>query len=58
VNGLLPVVLCAAGGALLGSAWSLRSQGAGPVPVGLVGLLAVLAVAAGVFSLLPKGTFS
>jgi len=55
---MFPVVLCAAGGVLLGGAWSLRSQGAGRVAIGLVALFGVLALAAGVLWLLPNGTFS
>jgi hypothetical protein len=55
---MLPVVLCAAGGVLLGGSWSLRSQGAGRPAILMVAVLGVLALAAGVFSMLPHGTFS
>jgi hypothetical protein len=54
---MLAVVLCAAGGILLGGAWSLRSQGAGRMAVGLVALFGLVALAAGVLWLVPKGTF-
>ena len=55
---MVPVVLCAAGGILLGGSWSLRSQGAARGAVLVVALLGLLALAAGVLWLLPKGTFS
>ena len=55
---MLAVVLCAAGGVLLGGAWSLRSQGAGRPAILLVALFGVLALAAGVLWMLPHGTFS
>lgn len=55
---MVPVVLCAVGGALLGGAWSLRGQGAGKVAVALVGVLGLVALAAGVLWLLPRGSFS
>jgi hypothetical protein len=55
---MVPVVLCAAGGILLGGSWSMRSQGAARAAVLLVALLGVLALAAGVLWLLPKGTLS
>jgi hypothetical protein len=55
---MLAVVLCAAGGVLLGGAWSLRSQGAGRPAIVVVALLGVIALAAGVLWMLPHGTFS
>jgi hypothetical protein len=55
---MLAVVLCAAGGVLLGGAWSLRSQGAGRPAIVLVALFGVLALAAGVLWMLPNGVFS
>jgi hypothetical protein len=55
---MVPVLLCAAGGVLLGGSWSLRSQGAARAAVLLVALLGLVAVAAGAALLLPKGTFS
>jgi hypothetical protein len=55
---MLPVVLCALGGILLGGAWSLRGQGAKPAAVVVVALLGLLALAGGVAWLLPKGVFS
>jgi hypothetical protein len=54
---MLPVVLCAAGGVLLGGAWSLRSQGAAKLAIVIVAAFGVLSLAAGVLYLLPKGTF-
>jgi hypothetical protein len=52
---VLPVLLCAGGGVLLGGAWSLRSQGVtrGAVVVAVLGLMALVA---GVLYLLPAGT--
>jgi len=55
---MLPVVLCAAGGVLLGGAWSLRSQGAAQGIVALVALFGLLALAAGIVWMLPKGACS
>jgi hypothetical protein len=55
---MVPVLLCAAGGILLGGSWSLRGQGAARAAVVLVAVLGVLAVAAGVLWMLPEGTFS
>jgi hypothetical protein len=55
---MVPVLLCAAGGILLGGAWSLRSQGAARAAVVLVAVFGVVALAAGVLWLLPGGTFS
>ena len=56
MQSILPVLLFALGGVLVGGAWSIRSQG-GPkaVVIGFV-VLAVLAVAGGVTWLLPEGT--
>jgi hypothetical protein len=51
---VLAVVLIAAGGVLLGGAWSLRSQGAARGAV-VVAILGLLAVAAGVLYLIPAG---
>jgi hypothetical protein len=48
VNGVLPIALFALGGVLVGGAVSLRRQGAPGVAVALLGVMAVLAVAAGV----------
>ncbi len=50
-------MLCAAGGILLGGAWSLRSQGAKRAAV-VVAVFGVLALLTGLAYLLPKGTFS
>jgi hypothetical protein len=54
---MLPVVLCALGGILLGGAWSLRSQGASKAAIVVVAILGLLALAGGVAWLLPKGVF-
>lgn len=54
---MLPVVLFAVGGILMGGAWSLRGQGASTVAVVIVAVLGVLALAAGIAWLLPKGVF-
>ena len=55
---MVPVLLCAAGGILLGGAWSLRSQGAARAAVALVAVFGLLALAAGVLWMLPKGALS
>jgi hypothetical protein len=55
---VLPVVLCAAGGILLGGAWSLRGQGAGRAVVVTVALFGLLALAGGIAWLLPAGALS
>jgi hypothetical protein len=54
---VLPVVLCAAGGLLMGGAWSLRSQGSARATVLLVGAFGLIALLGGVFWMLPQGTF-
>jgi hypothetical protein len=54
---MMPVVMFALGGIMLGGAWSLRGQGASKVAVVVVALLGLLAVAGGVAWLLPKGVF-
>jgi hypothetical protein len=48
VSSVLALVLIVLGGVLVGGAWSLRQQGAGRGAVGLMVVLAVLALAAGV----------
>jgi hypothetical protein len=48
-----PVLLLALGGVLVGGTWSMYRQGAPRVVVGVIGLLALLATAAGVLWLLP-----
>lgn len=52
MNGYLPIVMFGAGGVLLGGALSMRSQGAGRVPMLVVGVLALLAMAGGAFWLI------
>ncbi len=54
---MLSVVMFALAGILMGGAWSLRGQGASTVAVVVVAVLGVLALAAGVAWLLPKGVF-
>jgi hypothetical protein len=51
VGSVLPIALFALGGVLLGGAVSLRRQGAPLAAVAVLGLLAVLAVVAGVLRL-------
>jgi hypothetical protein len=56
VQSILPILLFALGGVLLGGAWSMRAQGRSKgVLIGFVAL-AVLAVLGGVAWLLPAGT--
>jgi hypothetical protein len=55
---MIPVVLFAIGGVLIGGSWSLHGQGASKVAVGLVAVLGLVALAAGVLWLVPKGTFA
>lgn len=50
---MLPVVLVAVSGVFLGGAWSLRGQGANRVVVGLMVVLALLALAGGILWMLP-----
>jgi hypothetical protein len=51
MGNVLPVVLFALGGMLVGGAFSLRRQGASVLAVVLLALLAVMAVAAGTLRL-------
>lgn len=53
VNGVLPVVLFALAGVLIGGAWSLRRQGAPVKAVAFVVLVALVATAGGVLWLVP-----
>jgi hypothetical protein len=55
---MVPVVLFAVGGVLIGGSWSLHGQGASKIAVGLVAVLGLVSLAAGVLWLLPNGTFS
>ncbi|MFV2009195.1 MULTISPECIES: hypothetical protein [unclassified Micromonospora] len=55
MDSFLPVALFALAGVLVGGVWSLHRQGAGRGAIGLAAGLALLAVAAGVFWLLPGG---
>ncbi|WP_434740992.1 hypothetical protein [Micromonospora sp. SH-82] len=50
---VLPMLLLALGGVLVGGAWSLHRQGAPRSGVVIAGVLAVLATAGGVLYLLP-----
>jgi hypothetical protein len=56
VQSILPVLLFALGGVLVGGAYSMRAQGGAKVFVILLLVLAVLSVGGGVFWLLPAGT--
>jgi len=51
VNNVLPIVLFALGGVLVGGALSMRRQGAPMLAVVLLGLMALMAVAAGALRL-------
>ena len=53
MRSLLPVVLFALAGVLIGGAWSMRRQGASRGALGLVSVLALLAAAGGVLWLIP-----
>ncbi|MDG4832121.1 hypothetical protein O7627_22830 [Solwaraspora sp. WMMD1047] len=50
---VLPIALFALAGVLVGGAWSLARQGAPRAMLGVVGALALLSAAGGVFWLLP-----
>ncbi|MEE6260678.1 hypothetical protein [Plantactinospora sonchi] len=56
MNAVLPVLLFALGGVLIGGAWSMHRQGASRGALWLVGTLAVLATAGGVLWLIPGDT--
>jgi hypothetical protein len=47
-----PILLLGFAGILVGGAYSMRKQGAGPVAVGIVAVLALVAAAGGVLWLL------
>jgi hypothetical protein len=49
-----PILLLGVAGMLMGGAVSLKRQGAGPVAIGLVGLVALVAAAGGVLWLVPS----
>ncbi len=53
MSAIWPVLLLGVAGVLVGGAVSMKRQGAGLVPVGLVGVLALLAAAGGVLWLMP-----
>jgi hypothetical protein len=53
VSSVLPVVLMALAGILVGGAWSLHKQGAARGTVALLGVLAAVALAGGILWLLP-----
>lgn len=50
---ILPIALMALAGVLLGGAWSMYRQGASRGSVGLLAVLAALALAGGLLWLLP-----
>jgi hypothetical protein len=52
MNNVLPIALMALGGVLLGRAASVRRQGAPVLAVALLGVLALLSVAAGTLRLI------
>ena len=54
MNSLLPILMLGLAGMLVGGALSMRRQGAGTVPVVVMGLLAAVATAAGVLWLIPE----
>jgi hypothetical protein len=53
VNGLIPILLFALAGILLGGTWSLYKQGSHKAVVVVVGVLAVIAAVGGVAWLMP-----
>ncbi|MBE1492333.1 hypothetical protein [Plantactinospora soyae] len=53
MGAVLPVLLFALGGVLIGGAWSLHRQGAPRGALLIVGALALLATAGGVLYLVP-----
>ncbi|MEH1011512.1 hypothetical protein V6U90_00045 [Micromonospora sp. CPCC 206060] len=53
MSSVLPVLLLALSGVLVGGAWSMHRQGAGRTAVLFVGLLALLAAAGGILWLIP-----
>ncbi|MER7168371.1 hypothetical protein ABT336_20180 [Micromonospora sp. NPDC000207] len=53
MDSVLPMLLLALGGVLVGGAWSLHRQGAPRSAVVIAGVLAVLATVGGVLYLLP-----
>jgi hypothetical protein len=55
MGAVLPIVLFALAGVLVGGVWSMYRQGASRGAVGLVAVLAVLAAAGGVLWLVPGG---
>ncbi|MGA8112857.1 MAG: hypothetical protein WCA46_04245 [Actinocatenispora sp.] len=55
MQSILPVVLFAAAGVLVGGAYSIRKQGGSRFAVVAVACLAVLALLGGIAWLLPKG---
>jgi hypothetical protein len=54
VKTLLPILLLGLAGVLVGGSVSMRQQGAGRVPIIVLGLLAVIAAVAGVLWLVPE----
>jgi hypothetical protein len=53
MSAVLPILLFALAGVLVGGAWSMHRQGATRGVVGFVGVLALLATAGGVLWLMP-----
>jgi hypothetical protein len=54
MSSIWPVLLLGLAGLLVGGAVSLRRQGSGPVPVGIVALLGVVAAVGGILWLIPS----
>ena len=55
MNSVLPILLFALGGVLVGGVISLRQQKKGILPLAIVGTLAIVAVAGGVLLLVGEG---
>jgi hypothetical protein len=53
MNTVIPIALFALAGVLVGGAWSMYKQGAAKGAIGLVAVLAALAVGGGVLWLIP-----
>jgi hypothetical protein len=53
MSAILPILLFALAGVLVGGAWSMHRQGAGRGAIVLVGALALLAAVGGVLWLVP-----
>jgi hypothetical protein len=54
VKSVVPILLLALAGLLVGGAVSMRRQGAGRTPVVVLGLLALVSAVAGILWLIPE----